>query len=59
MTWLMDEIRQAKAADLQRAAMFLAGAREVRKGSRQQRTESRKEQMSGWRKHTDDPAYWG
>ena len=58
LAWLMDEVRQAKVADLQRAAMLLAGAREIRKGSRTKRTKSRKEQMSAWRKYADDSMLW-
>ena len=58
LAWLMDEVRQAKVADIQRAAMLLAGAREIRKGSRTKRTKSRKEQMQGWRKYADDSMLW-
>ena len=58
LAWLADEIRQAKVADIQRAAMLLAGARDIRKGSRAKRTKSRKEQMQGWRKYADDSMLW-
>ncbi len=58
LAWLADEVRQSKVADLQRAAMLLAGARDIRKGSRSKRTKSRKEQMSAWRKYADDSMLW-
>jgi hypothetical protein len=46
VAWLHDEMRHATVADLQRAAEFLAFAREVRKGCKQQRERTR----AGWRK---------
>jgi hypothetical protein len=46
VAWLHDEVRMATAADIQRAAEFLAFARDVRKGCKQQRTARR----GGWRK---------
>ena len=58
MSYLNYEIARATTADLQRAANFLERAREVRSGCRQQRTESRQKQKSGWRKHVDDSINW-
>ena len=58
MEWLMREIRQAKTADLQRAAAFLEWARGIRKGSRQQRAGARVAQSSAWRKDVDEDVRW-
>jgi hypothetical protein len=58
LTHLNYEIARATTADLLRAANFLEGAREVRAGCRQQRTQSRKNQQRGWRKHVDDSIAW-
>ena len=58
MRFLHYEIARATTADLQRAAEFLEGAREVRKGCKVQRNESRKSQAKGWRKHVDDSITW-
>jgi hypothetical protein len=58
LKYLQYEITRATTADLQRAANFLERAREVRQGCRQQRTQSRKNQQSGWRKHVDDSINW-
>jgi hypothetical protein len=52
------EIARATTADLQRAAEFLEGARDIRKGCRVQRNESRESQAKGWRKHVDDSIAW-
>ena len=54
VAWLQDEMRHATVADLQRAAEFLAFARQVRQGCKQQRQRAR----SKWRsfaepKHTE------
>ncbi len=58
MRYLKYEIARATTADLQRAAEFLEGAREIRLGCRQQRSESRKSQAQGWRKHVDNSIAW-
>jgi hypothetical protein len=46
VAWLHDEMRHATVADLQRAAEFLAFAREVRAGCKQKRQAARQ----GWHK---------
>jgi hypothetical protein len=51
-------IRQATTADLQRAAMFLEWAFEVRRGCSKQRTGARKAQSQAWQKRVDSPARW-
>ena len=56
--YLQYEIKRASTADLQRAAEFLEGAREIRKGCTKQRRESRKSQARGWRKHVDNSIVW-
>jgi hypothetical protein len=58
MRYLQYEIARATTADLQRAAEFLEGAREIRRGCDKQRAKSRKAQQSGWRKHVDDSIAW-
>ncbi len=58
MRYLKYEIARATTADLQRAAEFLEGARDIRLGCRRQRTASRKSQAQGWRKHVDDSIAW-
>lgn len=58
LDWLYEEIRQAKTADLQRAAGFLAWARELRKGCTTARRSSRKAQLSTWRKKVDKDVRW-
>ena len=58
LRYLRYEIARATTADLQRAAEFLEGAREIRKGCRKQRGESRESQARGWRKHVDDSITW-
>ena len=58
MEWLMREIKQAKTADLQRAAAFLEWARGIRKGSRQQRTGARVAQSNAWRRDVDEDVRW-
>ena len=55
---LHQAIRTATTADLQRAAMFLEGARQVRSGSKVQRSSSRKAQATAWRKNVDDSLTW-
>lgn len=51
-------IRQAKTADLHRAADFLEWAFQVRKGCRQQRTGARNAQANAWRKQVDTDVRW-
>ena len=58
LDYLRYEIARATTADLQRAAEFLEGARQIRAGCRKQRSESRKSQAQGWRKHVDDSITW-
>lgn len=58
MRYLQYEIARATTADLQRAAEFLEGARDIRKGCRAQRNESRESQAKGWRKHVDESITW-
>ena len=58
MERLTKAIQLATTADLQRAAMFLEGAREVRKGSRRQRTNARTSQATAWKKKVDDSITW-
>jgi hypothetical protein len=58
MDRLMKAISLSTTADLQRAAMFLEGAREVRSGCRTQRTASRSNQRNAWKKKVDDSITW-
>ena len=58
VAWLQDEIRHATTADLQRAAEFLAFAKEVRDGCSKQRRSSRKAQQNSWRKYVDQGVAW-
>lgn len=58
VAWLRDEMQQASVADLQRAAMFLEFARNVRRGCSKQRSKARKQQSSSWRKYVDTPLNW-
>ena len=58
VAWLRDEIRQARTADLQRAAEFLEFAREVRAGCAKQRAGSRRAAGQGWRKYLDNSITW-
>jgi hypothetical protein len=51
-------IRRAKTADLQRAAMFLEWAWDVRKGCTKQRTSARTAQAWAWTKRIDPAARW-
>ena len=55
---LHQAIRTATTADLQRAAMFLEGARQVRSGSKVQRSNSRNAQATAWKKNVDDSLTW-
>jgi hypothetical protein len=56
---LMREVRQAKTADLHRAAAFLEWARGIRKGCSRQRSGARTAQSNAWRKKVDDDVRWG
>ena len=58
MERLYKAIQLATTADLQRAAMFLEGAREVRQGSRRQRTAARSAQATDWKKKVDNSITW-
>ena len=58
VAWLQDEIRHATTADLQRAAEFLAFAKEVRDGCAKQRRSSRNAQRNSWRKYVDRSVSW-
>lgn len=58
MERLNKAIRTATTGDLQRAAMFLEGAREVRAGCTNQRAQSRRAQSTAWKKKADDPITW-
>jgi hypothetical protein len=58
MEWLMREIRMAKTSDLHRMAAFLEWARQIRKGSRQQRNTARFAQSNSWRKKVDEDVRW-
>jgi hypothetical protein len=51
-------IRRSRTADIQRAAMFLEWAHEVRLGSKRQRAMARQAQASAWKKDVDAPARW-
>jgi|TARA_R100000081_G_scaffold40613_1_gene19003 hypothetical protein len=55
---LSEAIKLATTADLQRAAMFLEGAREVRAGSKRQRAYSRQQQATSWKKNVDSSILW-
>lgn len=58
MDRLMKAISLSTTADLQRAAMFLERAREVRAGCRTQRTASRSNQSNAWKKKVDNSITW-
>ena len=51
-------IQLSTTADLQRAAMFLEGARKVRQGSSRQRSNARSAQATAWKKKVDDSITW-
>ena len=51
-------VRRARTADLQRAAMFLEWAYEVRLGSKRNRASARQAQATAWKKNVDAPARW-
>jgi hypothetical protein len=58
LEWLMREVRVARTADIQRAALFLEWARDVRSGCAKQRGKARAAQMGGWRKKVDEDIRW-
>ena len=58
MQRLNEAIRTATTGDLQRAAMFLEGARKVRAGCTNQRAQARRAQTMAWRKKVDDSIAW-
>ncbi len=58
MERLNKAIQTATTGDLQRAAMFLERAREVRAGCTKQRARSRRTQATAWRKKADSPLVW-
>jgi len=45
-------------ADIQRAAMFLEQAKQVRDGCRTQRTNTRQTQATAWKKKVDNSITW-
>jgi hypothetical protein len=56
--YLQAEMVQATTADLQRAADFLAWAREVRSGCARQRSSAKRAQREAWRKYVDPSVLW-
>ena len=58
MQRLQKAIALSTTADLQRAAMFLERAREVRGGNRTQRTSARQAQATAWKKKVDNSITW-
>ena len=58
MERLNKAIQLATTADLQRAAMFLEGARKVRQGSSHQRSNARFAQATAWKKKVDESITW-
>jgi len=58
MERLHKAIQLSTTADLQRAAMFLEGARKVRQGSSRQRSNARFAQATAWKKKVDDSITW-
>jgi hypothetical protein len=58
MERLNKAIQTAVTGDLQRAAMFLERAREVRAGCTKQRAQSRRAQANAWKKKADTPLVW-
>jgi hypothetical protein len=51
-------IRRSTTADIQRAAMFLEWAYDVRKGCSRDRARARRAQAYAWQKDVDAPARW-
>tara|TARA_R100000458_G_C8045014_1_gene94690 strand:- start:40 stop:249 length:210 start_codon:yes stop_codon:yes gene_type:complete len=58
MERLNKEIIKAQTSDLQRAADFLEGAREVRAGSKKQRRLSREAHRESYLRKVDRPISW-
>lgn len=58
MERLNKAIQVATTGDLQRAAMFLERAREVRAGCTNQRTLARRAQATAWQKKVDSSITW-
>jgi len=58
MRQLIEEAGTSKLSDVHRAVIFLQRAREVRAGSREQRTDSRAAQSVAWKKKVDSPVSW-
>ena len=58
MDRLTKAIQRSTTGDLQRAAMFLERAKEVRAGSRNQRTIARQSQATAWKKKVDNSVTW-
>jgi hypothetical protein len=58
MERLNKAIRTATTGDLQRAAMFLEGAHEVRAGCTNQRAQARRTQANAWKKKVDSSITW-
>jgi len=58
MQRLLEAANLATAGDIQRAAMFLERAREVRGGCRTQRNHARRAQATAWEKKVDTDLRW-
>jgi hypothetical protein len=58
MQRLSAAIQRANTADLQRAAMFLEWAWDVRKGCAKQRGSARRAQSNAWQKQVDGDVRW-
>lgn len=58
MRRLSAAIQRANTADLQRAAMFLEWAWDVRKGCTKQRGSARRAQANAWQKRVDSDVRW-
>ena len=58
MRRLSEAIQRANTADLQRAAMFLEWAWDVRKGCAKQRGSARRAQSNAWQKRVDNDVRW-
>tara|TARA_R100000908_G_scaffold32744_1_gene14875 strand:+ start:375 stop:578 length:204 start_codon:yes stop_codon:yes gene_type:complete len=58
MERLKEAIQTATTGDLQRAAMFLEGAKKVRDGCTNQRAQARRAQTTAWKKKVDPSVMW-
>jgi hypothetical protein len=58
MDRLNKAIQTATTGDIQRAAMFLERAREVRAGCTNQRALARRAQTTAWKKKVDESITW-